>query len=103
MKHANGSTPPSKPPFARPTKEKYARALEQNHPAISRADCARVGARAGCDPRCVIRYLRALRMHSTTVRRVEDALVKCGFARFVRTTDASPTPLPPKNGNGSGS
>jgi hypothetical protein len=82
------ATPSSVPP-QRSTKERYARALEQTHPAINRSERARIAVKAGCDPRCIIRYLRAMPMKSTTTSRVERALRLCGYERFVRVPDES--------------
>ncbi len=81
--------PRSSAPPAPRTKERYARALEQTHPAISRSERARIAVKAGCDPRCIIRYLRAMSMQSTTIARVEKALRTCGYEQFVRVPEDS--------------
>lgn len=77
-------------PTAGTTRQRYARALEESHPAINRSERARIAARAGCDPRCIVRYLRKMPMQSTTVGRVERALRACGYGKFVR--DDTPPP-----------
>ena len=56
-------------------------------PMLSRAELARVGVRAGCDPRTVERYLDGERVMSTTRLRVERALRALGFERFVLATE----------------
>lgn len=72
---------------------------DNRHDSMSRPDLMRVAVSAGCDYRCVVKYLRIsvdgddeVRLEATTKNRVEQALRSCGFDRYVNL----PPPPPPK-------
>jgi hypothetical protein len=71
---------------------------EGRHDAMSRPDLFRVAVSAGCDYRCVVKYLRIsldgddeVRLEATTRSRIEQALKSCGFDRFVNIPPAKPS------------
>lgn len=67
-------------------RRRVARAKESlyHHEALPRHEIARVAVSAICDPRCVVKYLRALPLQSTMTARIEQALKLCGYAKLVR-------------------
>ena len=71
---------------------------EGRHDAMPRPDLFRVAVHAGCDYRCVVKYLRiaidhddSVRLEATTRSRIEQALRATGFERFVMP----PAPIAP--------
>jgi hypothetical protein len=54
-----------------------------SHPVLSTHDTRRVAVFAQCDPRCVVKYLRAIPIQSTTRSRIEEALRKCDLAHLI--------------------
>jgi hypothetical protein len=69
-----------------------------SHPQLTQPELRRVAVEAECDPRTVIRYLRAGPTTATAQPRIERALARCGYGRLVRKTetarDSSPPPPP---------
>jgi hypothetical protein len=51
------------------------------------SDVVKVAARASVDPVTVLRYLDGKPSRSTTRKRIELGLVKCGLAAYVRAAD----------------
>jgi hypothetical protein len=80
---------------------------DNRHDAMSRPDLMRVAVNAGCDYRCVVKYLRIsldgddeVRLEATTRNRIEQALRSCGYDRYVNIPPPRPLAKAPAPTNG---